>query len=180
MDRRVAVVLGVMDAVGGFTDSNVNTEIPVGVSAKVNVAAGQVAVKVGVKKSLANSALVRALSMLIVAVGVPPPPVLGISSLGSIKPCCDPLVIMIGNKAPMRQDAKTANTTMLEYWPFIDLLSFLPSSCGKHQPLLVQESELIIPIIKIIPHFSKLQSGYSFVNKSAMFTGVTCYVLYVL
>lgn len=159
MGRRVAVALGVTDAVGGFADSNEKTRIPAGVSVTVNVAAGKVAAKVGVKKSLANSALVRARSVLKVAVGVRP--ALGISSLGSIRPCCDPLVIMMGSKTPMRQAAKTANTTTNEYWPFIGLLSFLPSFCGKHQPLLFQESELLplIQQLKIIPHFSKLQSG---------------------
>ena len=141
MGRRVAVALGVTDAVGGFADSNEKTRIPVGVSVTVNVAAGKVAAKVGVKKSLANSALVRARSVLKVAVGVRP--ALGISSLGSISPCCDPLVIVMGSKTPMRQAARTANTTTNEYWPFIGLLSFLPSFCGKHQPLLFQESELL-------------------------------------
>lgn len=144
---RVAVALGVTDAVGGFADSNEKTRIPVGVSVTVTVkvAAGKVAAKVGVKKSLANSALVRARSVLKVAVGVRP--ALGISSLGSIRPCCDPLVIMMGSKTPMRQAAKTAITTTNEYWPFIGLLSFLPSFCGKHQPLLFQEAELL-PLIQ--------------------------------
>lgn len=141
MGRRVEVALAVTEAVGGFADSNVKTRIPVGVSVTVTVAAGRVAVKVGVKKSLANSALVRARSVLKVAVGERP--ALGISSLGSMRPCCDPLVIMIGSRTPMRQAAKTANTTTIEYWSFTGLLSFLPSFRGKHQPLLFHASCLL-------------------------------------
>jgi len=115
--RRVRVWVGVRVGV----TVTVNEEVSVGARVKDGMAADEVIVGVregvGVKTSLANSALVNALSVLIVAVGEPPP-VFGMTRSEAYKTLFPLLVLAIGKTTPMMQAANTTRRT-IKFRPFI-------------------------------------------------------------
>ena len=121
--RVVRVCVGVNVVVGAGVIVNVreNTTVKreVMVTEGVMVAVGE---NVGVKNSLANSALVNALSVLAVGVGEPPP-VFGITRSAAYNTLFLLLVLAIGITTPMMQAAITARRRIIP-WLFIGLLSF--------------------------------------------------------
>lgn len=115
----VAVAVGSSVAPGGtvFVKDGVNRKNGLAVGERVMVADGGMGVNVGVKTSRANSALVSALSVLIVGVGPKT------ARFGSYNASLPPPVIMTGRPTPTIIAAKAAsrNTT---FCPFIAALSF--------------------------------------------------------
>jgi hypothetical protein len=104
------VIVDVRDAVEVAED--VKVKAGVDVDANVIVEVGTMGEIVAVKKSLANSACVCTLSMLIVGVGEPPP-VFGMTKSGSWRSSLvPPPAMIIGRPIPMMQAPRTATITI--------------------------------------------------------------------